>query len=325
MINFETLFKNHLSNKEISMNELQLFSEDHVQRITANNPANILDPIVAPTAAAHIAYFGALSNKDVAKSVQQALTVTVNNKMAEFQQTVTRKAPFVEAAYGKDGAAYQEFFPHGLTEYSHATMETVELLMERMVTACTAHAADLPVGLAGVFEAIQTAFVTARSAQLGKKGNVADNADTARTLRTTLELQLVANIHFIGYKYPGNVSQCMAYFDQSILNEDSSGTGGGGDDNTFSGTLAAGEVKVIATVTYAAGRSVQMENTGSTPIIISLNLVPAGAPEADKVTLMPGEQQTRTMQELNDNPEAVSLQVKNTDGVAEGAYTVSLS
>jgi hypothetical protein len=41
MINLETFFKNHFDTKEISDNNLKLFAEDHLQRITANNPGGI--------------------------------------------------------------------------------------------------------------------------------------------------------------------------------------------------------------------------------------------------------------------------------------------
>lgn len=59
-----------------------------------------------------------------------------------------------------------------------------------------------------------------RDAQLGKKGAVGNLKSTAATSRAALELQLTANIHFIAYTWPGDVQQCMAFFDQSIVRDE---------------------------------------------------------------------------------------------------------
>jgi len=217
MINLKSLFKNHFSDKEISNDELRKFAEDNLMRLTANNPSSAFTTIISATGIKYTAYFGALSNTDVAEAVRQALTVTVDNKLKAFKEKVSRKEADIRSAFGKDGAEYQEFFPHGMTEYSNATKENVEVLMERLVVSSNKYAAQLPDDFPDMWSATHDEYQTARATQLGKKGMVADNADTRDAARTALELQLVANLHFIGFTYPGDVEQCMAYFDQSFI------------------------------------------------------------------------------------------------------------
>ncbi|MFZ1518606.1 MAG: hypothetical protein WAU11_07520, partial [Ignavibacteriaceae bacterium] len=53
--------------------------------------------------------------------------------------------------------------------------------------------------------------------QLKKKGEVASRKTSTKERRMNLEIQLIRNIHYIGYLYPGNVKMCNSFFDQSFL------------------------------------------------------------------------------------------------------------
>lgn len=234
IINLQTLFKNHFDTRTISDDDLKKFSEDHLARITANNPGGILAPIVAPMGAAHTAYFGAISSEDVAQAVQEALTAQVDAKMDEFKRLVRRKEGAIRNAFGENGPIYMEFFPHGLSEYTNADKGNIELLMQRFTTLTATHVADIEDDIDVTFQNFQTAFQAVRTAQLGKKGTVDDLKDASSANRDALETMLIKSLHFIAYQYPGNVEQCMAYFDQSFLRKDGEGeeeTPGGGGGN----------------------------------------------------------------------------------------------
>lgn len=225
MLNLETLFKNHFASKEVSDDELKKFADDHLQRLTAGNTDGILDPILADTGAKYIAYFGAISDEDVATAVRQALTANVDAIIAEFKALVSRREGAVRDAFGRKGADYQMFFPQGLSEYSNATKENVETLMLRLESASAAKAASLPSGFKAQWTDILSRYRTARTAQLGKKGDVATGKESSAGARTALELQVTGNIHFIGWKWPGNVEKAMSFFDQSIIHDQHRGGG----------------------------------------------------------------------------------------------------
>ncbi len=230
MINLKTLFKNHLASKEISDDELMAFSQDHLARITANNHDGILDPIIGATGAAHIACFGAISDEDVAAAVRQGMTINVDRAIAAFKKLVQRREGAIRSAFGEDGPEYQEFFPHGMTEYSQATKENIEVLMNRFATAAATYAARLERGLPELFTAARDAYQPLRKEQLGKKGDVSGKKTTAAATRNTLELQLTGNMHFIGWRFPGNEQHCLTFFDQSILRNRITGTHGEDDE-----------------------------------------------------------------------------------------------
>jgi hypothetical protein len=106
------------------------------------------------------------------------------------------------------------------------------MLMTRFLTAVSTYADQLEPGLDDLFSNLKNNYQLARTAQLGKKGAVGDLRDNSAAVRDALEIQLTKSLHFIAYKYPGDVEQCMAYFDQSFLRDkadESPAPGGGGE------------------------------------------------------------------------------------------------
>ena len=215
----ETLFKNHFDTVKISYDNLKKFSEDHLARITANNPGGVFNDLVTKTGIAHTAYFGAITNKDVATAVKQGMTLAVDNQIAAFKALVRRKESAVANAFGDDSPQYQEFFPHGMTEYSNAIKANIETLMSRIATAGDTYKNELGEEFGQAFSDSYRAYQSLREAQLGKKGSVSDLQDVTGKNRTVLELQLTANLHYIAFTYPGEVQQCLSYFDQSFLRD----------------------------------------------------------------------------------------------------------
>ena len=221
-MNFKKLFENHFSSDKmdyISDEEMKDFSQDGIGRITANNGGGLFTTILNDTVTAHTNYFGAITDKDVKLAVQQSLTMSKDNIVKTFKQTVQEKSGTIQGAFagGKNAPEYQEFFPFGLTEYTNATMGNIEVLINRMVTASNNHIAELGATFAALFINIQGNYNTARNLQINKKGEVGVAAEAIDTNRLPLELQWCKNLHFVGFTYPGNVDMCATFFNQSLL------------------------------------------------------------------------------------------------------------
>lgn len=219
MINLETFFKNHFDTKEISDENLRKFAEVHLQRLSANNGGGDFTQMINDTTNAYTSYFGAITDEDTKFAVQQGLTITVNNAVQNFKKAVSQKEGLVRATFGKDSPQYQEFFPLGLTEYSNATLQNVEMLMKRFETASAAHQAQLGPALSAEFNGYLTAYTNARAAQLLKIGEVADSKTSTSLKRDEVEKELMKNVHLIGAMFVGDVNRCMDFFDQSFLRD----------------------------------------------------------------------------------------------------------
>lgn len=240
-MNFKKLFANFFNDKEISDEELKDFSQDGIARITANNGGGLFTTILNDTVNAHTAYFGAITDKDVKFAVQQSLTMSKDNIVRTFKQTVSEKEGIIKGSFegGVNSPEYQQFFPLGLTEYANATMGNIEVLINRMVTASGNNAGVLGAAFAAIWVTIQTNYNTARSLQLNKKGEVGVAREAVDTNRLPLELQWCKNLHFIGFTYPGQPDICATFFNQSLLKNKKVNT------NPATGTLLPNTQKVV--------------------------------------------------------------------------------
>ena len=220
MINLKSFFKNIFDTKEISDNNFKKFVEDHLARLTANNPGGIYAQLITDTTAAYTNYFGQMSDEDFAFANQQARTIAMGNVFNEFKKAASRQEGIVRAAFGKDSADYQDFYPHGISEYSLAILANAELLMQRMVTAANNHDTAIGQAFIDLFTDIKERFDNARSQQLLKKGEVTEDRVATAEKRDALEVQLMKNLFTIALNNIGDEEAGIAYFDQQIIRHD---------------------------------------------------------------------------------------------------------
>lgn len=217
MIDLNILFKNHFSGRLISDNKIRKFAEIHLQGLSANNSNGEFNQIITDTQNAYTQYFGSLNEKDKNFAVQQGLTISVKKAIGEFKEFISSSEGLIRAQYGKKSAEYQEFFPSGLKEYWHLNLAKAESLMQRFYKAADRHSAVFGNSLKNLAQTLLNEFKDARTNQLKKKGEVSDKKSLARERRKNLELQLIKNLHYIGYLHPGDVDICNNFFDQSFL------------------------------------------------------------------------------------------------------------
>ena len=217
MINLMKIFKNHFNTKEISDDKIRKFAEVHLERLSANNGTAQFTTMITNTTNAYVAYFGAITNEKTKYAIQQGLTIAMNNIVENFKKFVSKKAGVIADVFDKDTPVYQEFFPSGLSEYSNATLLTVETLMTTFAAAVERHSAELGATMQSDAENFLTDYKAARSAQLEKIGEVKGQKVVTSTTRDVIENELMKNVYLIGSMYVGNIEQCMAFFDQSII------------------------------------------------------------------------------------------------------------
>jgi len=217
MINFFNFFENIFDTDRISDDNLRKFCEDHIGRLTQNNSGGEFTIILTDITNKYTLYFGKMSNEDIAFAVQQSLTATVDNLIESFKDEASKQEKLISYHFAETTPAYQEFYPQGVTEYRNATKANVELLMARMVSACTAHQAVLGPAIVTLFTGFKTNFPLARNAQILKISEVTSDKTLTATTRNDIETQLIGNLHFIGFTFPGNPTRCMDFVDQSII------------------------------------------------------------------------------------------------------------
>lgn len=248
MTHLETIFKNYFADPKISDDNLKKFTEDHLQRIVSNNSGGMFADMLTATQDGYNGYFGNIVNEDLNTVIRKSLTMSADNLIETFKKTVSQKEGTIKGLFASNSPTYQEFFPQGLTEYNHANKANIETLMNRMVSSSTTHVAELGDPFVQLFTEIRDKYVSARTLQLGKKGDVASRKTDTKTSRTELELQLTKNVHFVGYNFPGDIAACVKFFDQSIIhhdaNHDNDGIGRAAGLVTATGGVAVKDVLV---------------------------------------------------------------------------------
>lgn len=221
MIDFDILFKNHLAGRLISDNNIRKFAEVHLERLSSNNGGGEFTQLIADTQNAYNGYFGSMVDEDKNYAIQQGLTISVQKVMKEFKQFVSRSEGLIRAQFDKKSPEYQEFIPYKMKEYWHLNLTNAESVMERFYKAAERHTAEFGDGIKNLAQTLLTEFKEARSNQLKKKGEVASRKSSTKERRKNLELQLIRNIHYIGYLYPADIKKCNSFFDQSFLRKKS--------------------------------------------------------------------------------------------------------
>lgn len=219
MINLQTLFKNHFNTERISDDNLRKFTEIHIQRLSANNGGGDFTTMITDTTNVYTNYFGAITDEDLKYAVQQGLTIAMNNSVENFKAAVKRREGLIRSTFGEETPQYQEFFPLGISEYTTAILANIETLMVRFKNLANQYAVELGAALEAEITALHNTFVTARTAQLTKIGEVSESKTDTSVKRDVVEIELIKNVHLIGAMFPGDVNRCMDFFDQSFIRD----------------------------------------------------------------------------------------------------------
>ena len=322
MINLETFFRNHFDTQFISDDKMDLFAQDHIARLKANNPENIYGPVIINTETAYNGYFSSKTNESISAAQKEAATVNVEKYAKEFVDMVSMKEGIVRGTWGKESAQYQEFYPHGITEYTKATRATMNELMNRYLQAATNYAAELPANFIDSFNTIINNYKTSRNLQLGKMGDVSgDKLETAQN-RDILETQLMSNVLLIANNNIGNIDVMKVYFTQHYIQRNGRSQGDPlAPEEYITGTVAAGEKLEILHGGFSGDSEFIFKNTGETTLQFYTANLPADPIPGTVLEIAAGEEATALASALG-SEENMFLMVYNLDLENEGEFEV---
>ena len=302
---------------KISRERLKNFTEDHIQRLTVNNPGGIFTGILTAITTAYNSYFGDLSSESINVAVQEGKTLAMKESRVALETTLSENEKLIAYTYRNNQPVYLEFYPLGITEYLRADIPTLETISNRYKNILADHAADFTPAFVSNFNTVQATIVTNRAAQQAAMGSVAGERSDLVTSKTDLALQLTTNLLTIALQYVGNESKCEVYFNQAILNA----------------AFAESETKITADINPGTTDNVfenitkptvalMIKNTGTVPL--SFGFAETGSmaisPTPDN-TIPAGEERGGTAGELGYTTTNKYLNVTNSDGVI-GSYVV---
>jgi hypothetical protein len=329
MVNLEIFFKNPFSDPKLSAARLAKSGQVHVARSKQNNPGGKYDTLIADTEAKTNAFSAVLSSKHFLHSESEGATKTVDQCIADFITLARDSEKLIAYTFRNNPAAYEEFYPHGVTEYSNTNKTTATDLMTNMINACEKHNAELPESLRHDFAAIQDQYTAAREAQLGKVGAIKGKQDSAGETRSLLEDQLMDNLLTLAKDYRGQPEKCNTYFELSLLKPYRHKKRGNGEPTPPDGETDAYVLAILALSTakaefsIAAGETYVFYNPGEVTLSIYAALNESDPLPPAAIALAPGEEKTLTVEDLG--PAGSTFLLVNNNNTVGGSIEISLT
>lgn len=218
LLNPEKTFGNPFDDVKIIPNNFGRFADDSIAKLKQNNNDGAYTPIIEALETKMQPFRLELSEVDTTLNVQVGKTSTVDEFIGVFKTYMSTNYVFIAAALGGEKTpAFGEFYPNGKSEYSQITKTKAPTIMARLKTVGEKYKVQLGTKISTDLQAFQDQYETLRSEQLQGKAAVKTNRADRSVARREVEIELIKTIHHIGEKFPGNVAQCMVYFDFNLL------------------------------------------------------------------------------------------------------------
>ncbi len=218
MITKEKFFENPFNSEEIIPSRLYNFSTDVIGKFTAANEGNIYDTIIQNLTQTSDAFGNEIGEVKSTLGVQKSSTFTVDEVIKIFKVYMSdNEGVIAKAVGGKRKAAFIEFYPQGVNEYSKATKTKMPALLKQVFDAAEKYKTNLGAAQTKELKDFTKQYDEAREDQQKQKGSVADNRTERTSNRTALEIELLKAIYSVGLMYPGDVAKCSSFFNFSLL------------------------------------------------------------------------------------------------------------
>jgi len=318
--NIDMLFGNIFDDRNIINTRLLNFAKNLKANLIKQNTSHQFDTQITLLTTVIDDLEDDLGNVDTGINVQKGKTVDNNKVLAAFKLAMSDEEPFIARAIGgKDTAAYLEFYPAKISEYSNAIKTDMDTLTNRVATAATKYATQLGATLTAKLQSFATDWQDSREVQEQQKGGVKNIRADRSTTREALELALLKVLHHIASSYPGDVVKCKSFVSFHLLFPH-----GRSKVTDFEGTLAVGATNELLNKTLAIDDEITITNTGTNaPLLLWLAATATEAAGTLAKTIQPGETQTYTPDQLGSAGNTFLL-ISNTSEVNEAKYAVEV-
>lgn len=210
-------FINPFDDPHIGVNHLLAFTTDHQTRMSANNPGGFLTARIAATATA----LGAVNTAFQTDQGNLGARKTSKQAKDDYRQTLTDGAGKImltlQTKYGKTSGMLATFFPQGLTKFNAVTDDQVTNAWTTLITALTAHTADVGAQTVTDATALKTGWLAVYAPSESSTGAKDSTMLAKNTSRATLQLELCRNWLTIALQFPRQPEQLDVYMQQSLL------------------------------------------------------------------------------------------------------------
>lgn len=212
------VFQNHFEEKRITPERLSVFAKDVVVRLSKANTDNIYTDIINHLSVRQENLHHEVGDIDVSLTEQKRYTMSVDEFVSHFKSTMREQEGHIAQMLGGfKSAGYREFYPDGVTEYSHASKLDMPRLLNRINTMCMKYRNQLGEALFSTIQSLEPMWNSVRTEQEMAKGTVKASRTDRGAARKELENALMYALFSVGQKHSDNMALCSSFFDFSLL------------------------------------------------------------------------------------------------------------
>lgn len=225
MPNIASLFGDFFEDDRRSDSDLDAGTQDHIQRLLAQNADGRFDAMIAKTQAVHTAYFGARTATSGAKAVRKGTTTAWGLAEKALLKVLRLGVSQVKVAFPDDTdtthlEARAMFYPQGMDPFNTADQGDWALLLADYDKAVGKHEAKLPAAFVTDYRQKKTALLTAIGKQSGVKGTVDGGQKDVEKSRKPVTMQLSENARNLGIMFAADPSRGESFFDARYFERD---------------------------------------------------------------------------------------------------------
>lgn len=319
MMNPEKLIEDLFDDKNLADYKLRGFTEDFLVRLVLpdNNPGGIYSGVFSDVSTKYTNFFGKITNVATLDAISQGLTIAMENAKKAAIDQIIKLEGLVTFKFGKTGQTYQEFYPHGLSEYHNADLPELSTLLQRFLTAASTHLNVTNPGDVSDTGTLFGNFNSTRSAQLSIQGQVESGTTGKRTDRKALTLGLTTAMLTIALNNLENADNYNNYYNPSYLPLSDKQV-------SISGIIAASSIiTAVNEGLITQSSNLRFYNKGTEALIVSISDQPATIHPQYQVSIQPGTDiaYTETLPVF----EKYYINIQNQHATANGKWKVVVS
>lgn len=217
MRDLSRFLENPFDDPNISIAELLAFSTDHEQRMIANNQGGELSARIAATTPAINLVADCFTDDQTKLGLRKARKKAKDNFRKTLPDAVAKLVAAVTARYGNDSPEVTECVPQGRTIFSTSHDDQVGNHLQTLLTAITAHQADLGAPLVAEATALKNAWAGIYLASEQSTGAKTTTEEEKRLARQNLQLMLFLTLLKIAEMFPRQPEKLALYMQQHLL------------------------------------------------------------------------------------------------------------
>ena len=242
------------------------FFTDHFNRLKqASDTGAPFSGLVPPFEECLIRLTASKTGTAVNLAQQGSETMTVNNYLQQFKNSIRTLEPKVLVQFPKGSVQYHEFFPQGKSAFNRITKGNADSLFATIVSACENHKDKLGLQPKEEFVALQNNYMVARNKQLEKKGSTSSTRSAWDDNLEEIKDLAFHNLLMIADHHRGQPEKIRLYFDQSIITLDKHKQPADSSAQAYTLSVPA-SATAEANINFALGDTLLVTNIGDVPV-----------------------------------------------------------